>query len=71
MHLYLLPLLFVMCILFGFQDPSYTVRKSFLCKLFGLLKKRAIPFRYACAFALTSTDCSRDIRTEVNALFYL
>ena len=60
---------FVMYILFGFQDPSYNVRKSFICKLYGLLKKRAIPFRYACAFALTSTDCSRDIRTEVNVLF--
>jgi len=46
------------------RDPSYNVRKSFICKLYGLLKKRAIPFRYACAFALTSTDCSRDIRTE-------
>jgi len=59
---------FVMYILFGFQDPSYNVRKSFICKLYGLLKKRAIPFRYACAFALTSTDCFRDIRTEVNVL---
>lgn len=46
------------------RDSSYTVRKSFICKLYGLLKKRAIPFRYACAFALTATDCSRDFRTE-------
>ncbi|KAJ1286407.1 hypothetical protein BS78_03G350000 [Paspalum vaginatum] len=46
------------------RDPSYTVRKSFICKLYGLLKKRVIPVRYACAFALTSTDCSGDIRTE-------
>ncbi|WVZ68025.1 hypothetical protein U9M48_017016 [Paspalum notatum var. saurae] len=46
------------------RDPSYTVRKSFICKLYGLLKKRVIPVRYACAFALTSTDCSSDIRTE-------
>lgn len=46
------------------RDPCYTVRKSFICKLYGLLKTRVIPIRYACAFALTSTDCSEDIRTE-------
>lgn len=46
------------------RDPSYIVRKSFICKLYGLLKKRAIPIRYACAFALASTDCSGDVRTE-------
>ncbi|OEL37949.1 hypothetical protein BAE44_0001036 [Dichanthelium oligosanthes] len=46
------------------RDPSYIVRKSFICKLFGLLKKRAIPVRYACAFALASTDCSGDVRAE-------
>ncbi|PAN27370.1 hypothetical protein PAHAL_5G076300 [Panicum hallii] len=46
------------------RDPSYIVRKSFICKLYGLLKKRAIPVRYACAFALASTDCSGDVRDE-------
>lgn len=46
------------------RDSSYIVRKSFICKLYGLLKKRAIPVRYACAFALASTDCAGDIRTE-------
>ncbi|CAO1942424.1 unnamed protein product [Urochloa humidicola] len=46
------------------RDPSYIVRKSFICKLYGLLKKRAIPVRYACAFALASTDCSGDLRSE-------
>ncbi|KAF8717134.1 hypothetical protein HU200_026250 [Digitaria exilis] len=46
------------------RDPSYIVRKSFICKLYGLLKKRAIPMRYACAFALTSTDCFGDVRAE-------
>ncbi|CAL4960254.1 unnamed protein product [Urochloa decumbens] len=46
------------------RDPSYIVRKSFICKLYGLLKKRAIPVRYACAFALASTDCSGDLRAE-------
>ncbi|KAG2602205.1 hypothetical protein PVAP13_5KG660400 [Panicum virgatum] len=46
------------------RDPSYIVRKSFICKLYGLLKRRAIPVRYACAFALASTDCSGDVRAE-------
>jgi len=51
------------------RDPSYIVRKSFICKLYGLLKRRAIPVRYACALALASTDCSGDVRAEVNVLF--
>lgn len=61
----------MMYILSGFQDPSYIVRKSFICKLYGLVKKRAIPIRYACAFALASTDCFGDVRAEVNVLFSL
>lgn len=62
--------LFVIYFCFGFQDPSYIVRKSFICKLYGLLKKRAIPVRYACAFSLASTDCSGDVRAKVNDLFF-
>ncbi|KAM3352872.1 hypothetical protein ACQJBY_024208 [Aegilops geniculata] len=46
------------------RDSSYIIRKSFIQKLFGLLKKHAIPVRYACAFALASTDCAGDVRTE-------
>ncbi|PNT73259.1 hypothetical protein BRADI_2g56220v3 [Brachypodium distachyon] len=46
------------------RDSSYIVRKSFICKLHGLLKKHAIPVKYACAFALASTDYSGDVRTE-------
>jgi hypothetical protein len=46
------------------QDSSYTVRKSFICKLHDLIMEHAIPIKYACAFALASTDCSRDVRTE-------
>lgn len=53
----------------GCQDSSYIVRKSFIRKLFGLLKKHAIPVRYACAFALASTDCAGDVRTEVCIFF--
>uniref|UniRef100_I1NTR1 Sister chromatid cohesion protein PDS5 homolog A n=1 Tax=Oryza glaberrima TaxID=4538 RepID=I1NTR1_ORYGL len=46
------------------RDSSYTVRKSFICKLHDLIMEHAIPIKYACAFALASTDCSRDVRTE-------
>jgi hypothetical protein len=53
----------------GCQDSSYIVRKSFICKLYGLLKNQAIPIRYACAFALASTDCAGDVRTEVCIFF--
>jgi sister-chromatid-cohesion protein PDS5 len=55
----------------GCQDSSYIVRKSFMCKLYGLLKKHAIPVRYACAFALASTDCARDVRAEVCTFFLI
>uniref|UniRef100_A0A0E0N5L1 Uncharacterized protein n=1 Tax=Oryza rufipogon TaxID=4529 RepID=A0A0E0N5L1_ORYRU len=48
----------------GKSDSSYTVRKSFICKLHDLIMEHAIPIKYACAFALASTDCSRDVRTE-------
>uniref|UniRef100_J3L679 Uncharacterized protein n=1 Tax=Oryza brachyantha TaxID=4533 RepID=J3L679_ORYBR len=46
------------------RDSSYTVRKSFICKLHGHLREHTIPVKYTCAFALASTDCSRDVRTE-------
>uniref|UniRef100_A0A0D9V8B2 Tudor domain-containing protein n=1 Tax=Leersia perrieri TaxID=77586 RepID=A0A0D9V8B2_9ORYZ len=46
------------------RDSSYAVRKSFICKLRGLFREHPIPVKYACAFALASTDCSRDVRTE-------
>ncbi|KAL6840252.1 hypothetical protein ACP4OV_030062 [Aristida adscensionis] len=46
------------------RDPSHDVRNSFICKLYGLLKKREIPIRYACAFTLASTDFSEDVRTK-------
>ncbi|XP_008785877.2 sister chromatid cohesion protein PDS5 homolog A [Phoenix dactylifera] len=46
------------------KDPSPAVRKSFLFKIHNLLKEHAIPNRYACAFALASTDCVGEIRTD-------
>ncbi|WOL16058.1 sister chromatid cohesion protein [Canna indica] len=50
--------LVVMCA----KDSSSTVRKSLLYKIHKLLKKRAIPDRYACAFALASLDSVGDLR---------
>ncbi|KAM0947386.1 putative sister chromatid cohesion protein Pds5 [Dioscorea sansibarensis] len=46
------------------KDPSDTVRKSFLSKIHKLLMEHAIPSRYACAFAIASSDCLEDIRTD-------
>lgn len=48
------------------RDPSPNVRKLFLCKIYKLLKTRALPLRYACAFALASSDGLADIRSDAN-----
>ncbi|XP_062078396.1 sister chromatid cohesion protein PDS5 homolog B isoform X2 [Humulus lupulus] len=42
------------------KDDSSFVRRSFLDKTHTMLKKRAIPSRYACAYALASSDCLKD-----------
>ncbi|KAJ4965300.1 hypothetical protein NE237_017149 [Protea cynaroides] len=39
------------------RDPSSHVRRLFLDKVHKLLKEHAIPSRYACAFALSASDC--------------
>ncbi|KAG0502741.1 hypothetical protein HPP92_002813 [Vanilla planifolia] len=46
------------------RDPSCSVRKAFLHKIHELLTKNLIPLRYVCAFALASTDCIREVRTD-------
>ncbi|KAI3984094.1 hypothetical protein MKX01_035221 [Papaver californicum] len=51
------------------RDPSSPVRRSFLAKVHKLLKERTIPIRYACAFALGASDCSKDVQAD--ALKYL
>ncbi|KAM6553079.1 hypothetical protein CsatB_013841 [Cannabis sativa] len=44
------------------KDGSYSVRRSFLDKTHTMLKKRAIPSRYACIYALAS--CLEDLRED-------
>ncbi|XP_028553543.1 sister chromatid cohesion protein PDS5 homolog A-B [Dendrobium catenatum] len=51
------------------RDPSHTVRKTFLHKVYQLLKENKIPLRYACTFTLASTDFVGDVR--VNSIKYL
>ncbi|XP_020578529.1 sister chromatid cohesion protein PDS5 homolog A isoform X2 [Phalaenopsis equestris] len=46
------------------RDPSLTVRKMFLHKVHKLLKANLIPPRYACTFALASTDFIGDVRAD-------
>ncbi|KAG0498514.1 hypothetical protein HPP92_003205 [Vanilla planifolia] len=46
------------------RDPSCSVRKAFLHKIHEFLTKNRIPLRYVCAFALASTDCIREVRTD-------
>ncbi|XP_073000395.1 sister chromatid cohesion protein PDS5 homolog B isoform X2 [Typha latifolia] len=46
------------------RDSSSIVRKSFICKIHNLLKDQAIPNRYACAFAMTSSDFLGDVRAD-------
>ncbi|OMO93987.1 Armadillo-like helical [Corchorus capsularis] len=46
------------------KDPLSFVRRSFLDKIHKLLKERAIPLRYACAFTLAASDCLRDLQRD-------
>ncbi|OVA03847.1 hypothetical protein BVC80_8065g3 [Macleaya cordata] len=46
------------------RDPSSLVRRLFLHKIHKLLKERAIPSRYACAFALGASDCFKDVQAD-------
>lgn len=46
------------------KDSSAFVRRKFLDKTHKWLKARAIPIKYACAFALTTSDCQKDLRDD-------
>ncbi|PKA51709.1 hypothetical protein AXF42_Ash003076 [Apostasia shenzhenica] len=46
------------------RDSSCVARKTFLFKIHEHLSENLIPIRYACAFALASTDCIGDIRID-------
>lgn len=48
-----------------FQDSSAFVRRTFLDKTHKWLKAHAIPIKYACAFALATSDCQKDLRDDV------
>ncbi|KDP32795.1 hypothetical protein JCGZ_12087 [Jatropha curcas] len=59
--LHMSPELFRLTIMVA-KDSSSWVRKIFLTKIHKLLKEHAIPSRYACAFALASSDCCKDLQ---------
>ncbi|KAK2659490.1 hypothetical protein Ddye_006023 [Dipteronia dyeriana] len=46
------------------RDSSMFVRRSFIDKTHKLLKVRVIPIRYACAFALATSDILKDLRDD-------
>ncbi|KAH7567872.1 hypothetical protein JRO89_XS07G0171200 [Xanthoceras sorbifolium] len=46
------------------KDSSTFVRRSFIDKTHKLLKVHLIPIRYACAFALATSDCLKDLRDD-------
>ncbi|KAM7256072.1 hypothetical protein ACFE04_011813 [Oxalis oulophora] len=46
------------------KDPSPFARRKFLDKTRKMLKQRAIPRRYACAFVLAFSDCLTDLQTD-------
>ncbi|KAG7980769.1 hypothetical protein I3843_05G200200 [Carya illinoinensis] len=50
--------------LFMAKDDSSLVRRLFLNKTHNLLKEHAIPIRYACAFALGTSDCLKDLQND-------
>ncbi|XP_048332268.2 sister chromatid cohesion protein PDS5 homolog B isoform X1 [Ziziphus jujuba] len=46
------------------KDESSSVRRSFLDKTYKLLKEHAIPSRYACAYALATSDSLKDLKED-------
>ncbi|KAK9945794.1 hypothetical protein M0R45_011293 [Rubus argutus] len=46
------------------KDDSPLVRRLFLDKTHKLLRGYAIPSRYACAFALATSDCLKDLQDD-------
>lgn len=46
------------------KDPSSLVRRIFIDKTRKLLRERVIPSRYACAFALATSDCVTEIKDD-------
>ncbi|KAK9993628.1 hypothetical protein SO802_023331 [Lithocarpus litseifolius] len=46
------------------KDSSFFVRRLFLDKMHKLLKEHVIPSRYACAFALGTSDCLKDLQDD-------
>ncbi|KAM5564215.1 sister chromatid cohesion protein PDS5 [Rosa sericea] len=46
------------------KDDSPLVRRLFLDKTHKLLKGHAIPSRYACAFAMATSDCLKDLQDD-------
>ncbi|XP_008219648.1 PREDICTED: sister chromatid cohesion protein PDS5 homolog A isoform X1 [Prunus mume] len=46
------------------KDDSPLVRRLFLDKAHKLLKEHAIPSRYACAFAIATSDCLKDLQYD-------
>ncbi|KAK3012420.1 hypothetical protein RJ639_010651 [Escallonia herrerae] len=63
--LHISPLIFRLTVLMA-KDPSSLVRRSFVRKIYKLLKERALPKRYACAFALAASDALKDLQEDVS-----
>ncbi|KAJ4700670.1 sister chromatid cohesion protein PDS5-like A isoform X1 [Melia azedarach] len=61
--LHISPRIFCSTILMSKVSSAF-VRRTFLDKTHKLLKAHAIPSRYACAFALTASDCQKDLRDD-------
>ncbi|KAK3041371.1 hypothetical protein RJ639_001569, partial [Escallonia herrerae] len=61
--LHMSPLIFRLTVLMA-KDPSSLVRRSFVRKIYKLLKERALPKRYACAFALAASDALKDLQED-------
>ncbi|XP_038716130.1 sister chromatid cohesion protein PDS5 homolog A isoform X1 [Tripterygium wilfordii] len=61
--LHISPELFRFTVLMAKDLPSF-LRKSFLDKIHKLLKDRAIPTKYACAFALAGSNCLKDLQDD-------
>ncbi|KAL2520021.1 ARM repeat superfamily protein [Forsythia ovata] len=61
--LHISPQIFRLTVLMA-KDSSPLLRRSFVNKMYKLLKARAIPSRYACAFSFGALDSLKDLRDD-------
>ncbi|KAL2497210.1 ARM repeat superfamily protein [Abeliophyllum distichum] len=65
--LHISPQIFRLTVLMA-KDSSPLLRRSFVNKMYKLLKARVLPSRYACAFSFGALDSLKDLHDDVGSL---